>query len=655
MRSVSPAGTLRVAATDGGVVDDSVDGRVAVVGAGPVGVGLVERLFANAPSLAPGFRLEIVLIDPYPASAGRVWRVDQSPLMRMNSFARDVTLFPGSSVRLAGPPRPGPALHEWVADTVAGRLPPVADPALDADLADVTPGGFATRRLQGAYLSWFLSHLVEHAPPGVRMRVRKGRATGLSDTADGRQVVVLDDGGSECADVVALALGHLDARPTGEQAELVAFADRHGLVYVPLGYAVDLDLSAIPAGERVIMRGFGLAFFDLMALLTEGRGGRYARGRDGTLEYHASGREPLLYVGSRRGLPYRCKPERRPDKAVLRYLTDGAVGRMVADGSRLSFEGDVWPLVVKELSLAYHRQLFAIRPDLAGLSLQEVQDLLDRAGDLADVTRVSTRAVIAASHRFDMDALHQPLRGHRFDSVQELNDYLCAELRTEIARASDPFRSADLAVYAALLVMFGQLPRLRPLLDGRSRVDLDNAWTRLFDLVVSGPPAFRVEQALALARRGVIVLIGSGMRVRGDSRRGLFRATSANTSSEFVATALVDAFQPALTIAHTADGLLSDLHASGAVTEEVLTDESGHRHSTGRIAVDGDGRLIDAAGRAHPSRFALGWNTSLRGARAFALPGTDAVAFHHADQVARASLRGLSGIQEDLFERTNSY
>ncbi|NEE15286.1 adenylate cyclase, partial [Streptomyces sp. SID7499] len=62
------------------------------------------------------------------------------------------------------------------------------------------------------------------------------------------------------------------------------------------------DLDALRPGEPVIVRGIGLAFIDLMVLLTEGRGGRH---EDGV--YLPSGREPVLYVGSRRGVPYHAK------------------------------------------------------------------------------------------------------------------------------------------------------------------------------------------------------------------------------------------------------------------------------------------------------------------------------------------------------------
>ena len=46
----------------------------------------------------------------------------------------------------------------------------------------------------------------------------------------------------------------------------------------------------------------------------------------------------------------------------------------------------------------------------------------------------------------------------------------------------------------------------------------------LFNLVASGPPAFRVEELLALCRAGVVQPLGSGMRVRLDESTGRYRA-----------------------------------------------------------------------------------------------------------------------------------
>lgn len=91
-----------------------------VIGAGPRGTGLIERIAANAPSLYGDRPLDIHLVDPFPPGGGRIWRHDQSPLLWMNSMAEDVTMFTDETVRQEGPVRPGPALDAWAADVREG-------------------------------------------------------------------------------------------------------------------------------------------------------------------------------------------------------------------------------------------------------------------------------------------------------------------------------------------------------------------------------------------------------------------------------------------------------------------------------------------------------------------------------------------------------
>ncbi|MGW2081751.1 FAD/NAD(P)-binding protein, partial [Streptomyces sp. NPDC001939] len=83
-----------------------------IVGAGPRGTGVLERIAANAAEYA-GLELDIHLVDPFPPGGGRVWRQEQSPLLWMNSQSQDVTMFTDDTVELDGPVLPGPALHEW--------------------------------------------------------------------------------------------------------------------------------------------------------------------------------------------------------------------------------------------------------------------------------------------------------------------------------------------------------------------------------------------------------------------------------------------------------------------------------------------------------------------------------------------------------------
>jgi hypothetical protein len=67
---------------------------VVIVGAGPRGTGVLERLAASAPRYGVDAEhpLDVHLVDPYPPGAGRIWRTAQSELLWMNSMAADVTM-----------------------------------------------------------------------------------------------------------------------------------------------------------------------------------------------------------------------------------------------------------------------------------------------------------------------------------------------------------------------------------------------------------------------------------------------------------------------------------------------------------------------------------------------------------------------------------
>ena len=322
---------------------------VAIVGAGPKGVGVLERIAANAPALLGRRRLVVHLVDPHPPGPGRVWRHRQSPLLRMNSMAEDVTMFTDESVRVAGPVRPGPTLAEWMDQVRSGTLAAEVDPELVAELRASTPTSFPTRRLQSAYLDWFFGWVCARLPDNVQVRAHATRAVDLTGPVDGEQRLWLAGRAEPLrVDHVVLAIGHLEAEPTDGERELAGFAARNGLRYLPPAYTADLDLDAVRAGETVLLRGFGLAFVDLAVLLTEGRGGWFGRDREGRLCYHPSGAEPRLYVGSRRGLPYHAKPEYRlqaPPAALPRFLGPEQIEALLRRAGPVRFAEDLWPLV----------------------------------------------------------------------------------------------------------------------------------------------------------------------------------------------------------------------------------------------------------------------------------------------------------------------
>ncbi|MEV6643498.1 FAD/NAD(P)-binding protein [Amycolatopsis sp. NPDC051371] len=614
---------------------------LAVVGAGPRGVGVLERLGANS-GLPRDRRLEVHLIDPFPPGPGRVWRYDQSPLLRMNSMPEDVTMFTDDSVKMAGPVRPGPTLLEWARKVRDGALDAEVPPGVVAELTALDSFDFPTRRLQSAYLTWVYRKILDDLPEGIDVVEHAARAVGV----DGR-TVSLSDGTTVRADAVVFTVGHLDAEPDERERELVTFAARHGLAYYPAGYTADVDYSGIAPGETVLVRGFGLAFVDLMLLLTEGRGGRFEELPCGGLRYHPSGAEPVLHVGSRRGVPYHAKIGYRPRGKPLRlprffdaYAMDGL------PGEALDFRVDVWPLIAKELAWGYYNELFTGHPDRVTMDFVVFADAFaDLPWDSPEMRDLVTRAVPAEADRLDLDRLDRPMAGREFGSAEEFGKELREYVEADLARRADPEFSADLGAFTALLSVYSQLPVLvqKGRLDASSQVsDMDGWFHGFFSYYASGPPPRRLEELLALHQAGVVSFAGADMQVTANG--AAFVATSASYPGTLSARTLVEARLPGPSVTRAADGLLRQLRDSGELAEETVADPvTGALLPSGRIHTRvSDSRLLDGTGRPHPHRFAVGPHTSARSAAAFTRPRTNAASFRQNDAVAREILALIS-------------
>ncbi|MFI6643405.1 FAD/NAD(P)-binding protein [Streptomyces sp. NPDC050504] len=578
---------------------------IVVVGAGPSGTGFLERLAANLPELYGRRPLDVHFVDPHPPGGGRVWRQEQSPLLRLNSMAEDVTMFTDETVDMAGPVVPGPTLAEWAG--IDGRV-------------------FPDRRLQGRYLRWVYDRARAALPDTAAVHEHRARALRVDGPPHGRQRVWIEGSARPLtADLVVVAIGHLDAEPDAEQRELSAFARRKGLLHLPPDFTADSDLSALPAGEPVIVRGFGLAFVDLMVLVTEGRGGRHENG-----VYLPSGREPVLYVGSRRGVPYHSKigygftGERAP---LPRFFGPRQVDALLARPGTVDFRRDLWPLIDKELRYAHYHRLFTAHPERTapGSDLASFEERYAAcAPGSAELDALVASVVPDPADRLDLAALDHPLDGVRHESLDALQEGMRGHIAADLRRRHDPAHSEDLAVFGALLSVYAQLLRFG---------DIGTWWHGFFSFLASGPPGPRLRQLDALSRAGTVRFLGAGITVGTDEERGVFHAGSATVPGARVeARALVEARLPDPTLELTGSPLLRALYEDGAAATP-----------SGLLSIDpADGRVHDRSGRPHPRRFALGPHTTARTSGAFTRPRTGGTAFRQNDAAARAALAFLT-------------
>ncbi|WP_328322471.1 FAD/NAD(P)-binding protein [Streptomyces sp. NBC_00388] len=629
--------------------------EVCIIGAGPRGLSVLERLCANERTSPRQTSVTVHVVDPFRPGAGRVWRTDQSRHLLMNTVASQVTVFTDDSSEIDGPVEPGPSLHEWAGSGAAAQQGAGRDQERTAaEARELGPGSYPTRALYGRYLEDMFARVVAGAPEHVTVRVHRCRAVALDDPAgpDGAQRVLLETGVALSGlDAVVVAQGHVPSWPSEYESRTARTAAEHGLVYVRPANPAEVEPAGIAPGEPVVLRGLGLNFFDHMALFTAGRGGSFERDGQGRLVYRASGREPRLYAGSRRGIPYHSRGENEKGaygRYFPRLLTPQAVAliRKEAGESGVDFRAQLWPLIAKETESVYYAALLARagRPAeragftdryLAAPSPEAEAELLDTYG-------------IAHQDRWDWDRISRPYLGEDFADRAEFRTWLLGYLARDLEQARQGNVSGP--VKAALDVLRDLRNEIRLAVDhgglhGDShRDDLDGWYTPLNAFLSIGPPASRIEEMIALIEAGVLDVLGPGMRVEvdTDARRPAFTAASDMVPGEPVrARVLIEARLPEPDVRRTADPLLHRLLATGQCRPYRIATAGAGGHETGGLAVTGRPyHVVDARGRAHPRRFAYGVPTeAVHWATAAGIrPGVNSVTLGDSDAIARAVL-----------------
>jgi hypothetical protein len=567
-------------------------------------------------------------------------------------------MFTDASVACEGPAADGPGLAAWAAGVLDGTIAdvPPLPPELRGQLRALTGATFPTRQLQSVYLEWFFRRAVSGLGPDVRVTVHRDTAVRIGFIDDGSSAaghrggyrLRLDGGGTVDADVVVSALGHTDSVPDEASAGRAAFAARHGGFHAAPAYTTDVDYSGVAAGQDVIVSGMGLAFVDLVVLLTEGRGGRFNETPDGGLAYVPSGAEPRLWAGSRRGVPYHSKitSTLRGDAAAdPRFFTAAAVQELLAQPGELDFHTQLWPLIAKDAGYGYYRELFTGYPERVSISWDEFSDRFAALDWYSpDRERLVLESVPDAEFHLDFEQLDRPLTGldpagRDFGGPDDVQRAVAGYIEDDLRLRTSPDHSETLALFTALLKVYMDLGRLVPAerLNAQSQQAVHGWWHGFFSFVDSGPPPQRLRQLLALHRAGHLQFLGPGLEITADEASGKFVASSAHGAIRVSATALIEARLPAPAVAGSGNPLLRYLHSSGLGSEQTLLTADG-LHATGRLLVSGANELVSPLGEPNRTLFAVGPNTSGWGAGAFARPGTNATPFRENDALARRIL-----------------
>lgn len=554
--------------------------QFAIVGLGPWGLAALDRVIAAA-RRRPAAAVAVAAIDAGPPGPG-VHDPDDSELLLLNTVAGQVDSF--GAAHFGEPPLPG-------------ALPFLAWARRNGH-PDATSDTFLPRAVFGRYLAFVFGVLRDAAPRNLALAIVRDQVVAIEQAPGATARCMLRGGGEIVADRVLLCTGHGLSRavPGRGLAE-------HPPVPAPLAAYPIAALDAAVGGARSVgIAGIGLVAVDVVAALTVGRGGRFARS-GGKLAYHPSGREPLIFPFSRSGIPFSCRPVSSRDLAT-RYdpvhCTDERVAALRAR-TDLDLTRDVLRPIFAEMRAAFGLRALALRDgDAAADALRRRL----RAADLDDASAVLERAVPDAAG-FQPAALVLAERLSSNGDPTGFRDAFVRRLAFDVAEArkgeaASPFKAGVEILRAARHAVRAGVEhgRLAP----ASRALFHRVVAPRIAQLIVGPPVSRGEEWLALIEAGILRLdLGAAPAITRNWTRGKWRAgvhgtaMTASTHLDCIVGGHLDDEPP-----DTArDGLWHRLCADGLCA--VARD--GGRPS---LCLATDGRLIDATGQIVPTIHAFG-------------------------------------------------
>lgn len=579
--------------------------KLAIVGAGPRGLLILERLIAWQQNHYPLTSVDITLYDPFPIG-GRVWVTDQPHELIMNTASQQITLFYDNSVETNGPLAPGPSLAEWAQRYAVDYIQTIDVPHAQSFIDEAKhlgPNDYASRPLYGIYIQWVYEELLRRKSANVSVDFVQTPVDSIERHSD--KYTVTTNAGSSVVDFAVMALGNIENTPTRDQLNLMEYAQANHRLYMQPGFPGEGDLSGLTKDDTVVLRGLGLSFFDFMARLTQGRGGTFTENDDQTLTYHATGKEPKIVAGSRRGMPYRAKGRNQKgpgEEWQPHFLTDSQIKRFKASGHITG--QDFWTPLQHEVEYIYYTLL--IEADYPDVPLDQFQ--LDF---LADPDNSLAQYPIKQEDRLDWSYLANPAG----DDVTDFTAFFIDYLKTDAVEAEKGSKTGPLT--SALEVLRDMRDPIRQIVENELLADdqyLDfflRWFNPLNDFLSIGPPAIRIQQLQALVKAGIVTLLPPGMTVTGD--HGFFDTSSTTQPDQvYHGTALIEARVPAVNAPTARNPLLQQLLTDKYASLYELQLQTEKRFQSGAIAVDRQtNQLLDPSG--HMQRGLYFWGVPTEG------------------------------------------
>ncbi len=572
--------------------------HIAIIGGGPKGIYGLERLVAQCRAQAPTTQIVVHIFNRTEHfAAGEIYHPDQPDFLKMNVCRWEINM--------------------WLPDEVP---PAVCEPLSFVEWVNASEGihshqkkeVFPTRKLVGKYLMEGYERIKNQLPSNMTLSEEVGEVRDMYRGENGYKLIVRDRSGAQkelqnAFRYVLLATGHPTPKPIENNQPFMNLS-LFGTNYVPFIYPVHPNLDIVSPNTAVGLKGMGLTFVDAVLALTEGRGGRFIRKREGQLTYEKSGLEPRRILPfSRNGLPMVARIGNRNKKKIhLKFFTPQCVSKLLSENRKLDFESELWPLITQDYFRTHYLKLFEVyqyQPDIDArqeCSFEQLNQEIERFHEQ-----------YSEFPRFDLDQYFNPLKDQEFKTSDELHafiiDYMEEALDPSKQISNHHFLMDLTDVWCAAAPLFGQI-YANGGLTPRSQEIFTMRYAPMLHRVSYGPPSTSMEKILTLAKAGMIDFGTSNGILKTEGHE--VSLTSQFGEKSFSLATLVNARIPKTDIRAAEDGLYYNLLDRKEICIYKNADhDTGEAYAPGCLALDKYGFVIAPDGSINTSIAATGTPT----------------------------------------------
>jgi len=465
--------------------------KIAIIGTGPRGVSILERLIHDSNSNRK-INLSIYLFDGYEQGTG-CHVTDQSENLLLNTAADQITMIPENrnEQQILGVYRK--PFDEWIEECInSGKHNNLITTSRQKPKDMYYP-----RALFGYYLKDVLASLINTVRNRIEIKIITQNVEDITSAQDSKWNIIAGEKQYTEIDRIFLCTGH------GPVQKYENKTSENILIEDP--FPIKEKMFPIKKDKVVAIQGMGLTTFDVVAELTIGRGGRFVTDTNNNMRYESSGNEPRMILFSRSGLPLLARPvnqKSRIEQRTGKHLTRAVIEKLQVKG-KIDFETGLFPLVIKDMEEAYYRAYLRNCVLPTELKDQLVSQMLSGSVDWIE----QIEREIPEKQHFSWDKLKKPIPSEDLTDPAKFTEFFSKFLREDLEQAN--IGNLDSPIKAACDVLRDHRELMALAMDFKGLTGQSQKWfyddlLPVMKRLSVGPPKERIAQLLALIEAGLV-------------------------------------------------------------------------------------------------------------------------------------------------------